>query len=131
MPQFSERSKSILNTCHPNLIFLFEEIVKHFDCSILHGQRGEEEQNGFFHQGLSKLKYPDSKHNKIPSMAVDAAPYPIDWMDTERFYYFAGFVMYAAIRMGIRLRWGGDWDGDTNLHDQKFMDFVHFELMEE
>jgi len=26
----------------------------------------------------------------MPSDAVDVAPYPIDWNDKERFYYFAG-----------------------------------------
>jgi len=30
--------------------------------------------------------------------------------------------------MGIRLRWGGDWDGDTELDDNKFDDLPHFEL---
>ncbi len=48
-----------------------------------------------------------------------------------RFYYFAGFVMGTAAAMGVRLRWGGDWDGDTELDDQKFRDLVHFEEREQ
>ena len=69
-----------------------------------------------------------SHHNSDPSRAVDVAPYPIDWNDTERFGRFAGFVLGMAAAMGIPLRWGGDWDRDNDTHDQKFNDLVHFEL---
>ena len=54
--------------------------------------------------------------------------YPIDWEDRERFSYFAGFVKGVAWRLNIRVRWGGDWDGDTELSDNNFDDLVHFEL---
>jgi hypothetical protein len=30
--------------------------------------------------------------------------------------------------MGINLRWGGDWDQDWEVKDNKFDDFPHFEL---
>ena len=29
--------------------------------------------------------------------------------------------------MGIKIRWGGDWDSDTQVNDNKFDDLVHFE----
>lgn len=44
-----------------------------------------------------------------------------------RFYSFGGFVKGAAAAMGIGIRWGGDWDGDTFHDDQTFDDLVHFE----
>ena len=37
-------------------------------------------------------------------------------------------MAYAGMK-GIPLRWGGDRDSDTDLHDQNFMDPVYFELI--
>ena len=38
--------------------------------------------------------------------------------------------MGRAVELGIRLRWGGDWDGDNELRDQTFNDLVHFEVID-
>ncbi len=130
MPSFSARSRERLETCDQRLVAVFDEVVKHFDCTILEGWRSEEDQNEAFRTGRSKLKYPDGKHNQKPSFAVDVAPYPVDWENLDRFRYFAGFVMGIASQMGTRLRWGGDWDGDTEMRDQKFVDLPHFEVLE-
>ncbi len=130
MPQFGKRSKERLETCHPRLQELFNEVVKNYDCSILQGTRSKEEQDKFFREGKSKVQYPNSKHNSTPSMAVDVAPYPIDWNNTNRFYHFAGYVNGVADTMGINLRWGGDWDSDKDFSDNHFNDLPHFEIRE-
>jgi len=95
----------------------------------LEGFRGKEAQNEYFRTGRSKVEFPNGKHNRKPSEAIDASPYPIDWQDTKRFYYFAGIVKGVAAEMGIKIRWGGDWDSDNDFNDQTFMDLVHFELI--
>ena len=128
MPSFSDTSKKRLSTCDEKLQTLFNEVVKHFDCSVLCGHRGEEEQNKAYKAGNSQKQFPHGKHNKLPSNAVDVAPYPIDWDDRERFQYFAGFVLGTAKQFGIDIRYGGDWDGDNDLKDNKFDDLVHFEI---
>ena len=128
MPRFSRKSKAKLDTCDERLQDVFKEVVKHFDCTIIEGHRGKEKQNEAYKKGNSKLKYPHGKHNKIPSIAVDVIPYPIDWEDRERMSYFAGFVLGIARSKGITLRWGGDWDMDTKVKDNKFDDLVHFEI---
>ena len=128
MARFGNKSKKHLKTCDERLQTLFSEVVKVFDCSILVGHRGEEDQNKAYADGNSQVKWPKGKHNKKPSSAVDVAPYPIDWEDRERFSYFAGFVKGVAYRLNITLRWGGDWDGDNDLSDNNFDDLVHFEL---
>ena len=128
MPRFSQTSIRKLDTCHQDLRILFSEVIKCFDCTILCGHREEEAQNEAFHTGQSEKEFPDSKHNKRPSIAVDAVPYPINWQDKERFYYFAGFVKGIASKLNIKIRWGGDWDNDTDLNDQTFFDLGHFEL---
>ena len=128
MPRFGKKSKSRLRTCDDELQSLFNEVEKYFDCSVLVGYRGRNEQNTAYESGHSQVEWPNGKHNKNPSVAVDVAPYPIDWDDRERFIYFGGFVKGCAFRMGIPLRWGGDWDNDTKLSDNKFDDLVHYEL---
>jgi peptidoglycan L-alanyl-D-glutamate endopeptidase CwlK len=128
MPRFSRKSKSRLETCDERLQKIFKKVVKGFDCTIIEGHRGKEKQNEAYRKGNSKLKYPNGKHNSIPSIAVDVIPYPIDWEDRERMSYFAGYVLGCAKSMGITLRWGGDWDMDTQVKDNKFDDLVHFEL---
>ena len=128
MPRFGKRSISRLKTCDQKLQELFYEVVKHFDCSIIEGHRGEERQNKAFADGKSKVKYPNGKHNQNPSIAVDVAPYPIDWSDRDRFHYFGGFVLGVAKEMGMNIRWGGDWNQDSHTKDNKFDDLVHFEI---
>ena len=130
MPRFSTRSKSRLHTCDERLVDLFNEVVKGFDCTIIEGHRGKKAQNEAFNKGNSKVKFPNGKHNQSPSVAVDVAPYPIDWSDRDRFHYFSGYVLGIASKMGLKIRWGGDWDMDTKTKDNKFDDLVHFEIKE-
>lgn len=130
MPTFGQRSRNNLETCHEDLQKLFNEVIKHFDCSVICGHRGQEEQDMAFHDGRSKLKFPQSKHNKMPSLAADVVPYPIDWNDTRRFYMFVGIVRGIAAMMNIPVRCGADWDGDMEVKDQNFHDLPHFELLE-
>lgn len=135
MPKFSQDSFSKLSTCHLDLQVLFFEVVRTFDCTILEGYRGESEQEAAFTAGNTKLHWPDGKHNKQPSNAVDVSPYPVDWNNTKRFYWFAGYVMGIAQKLrddgkiSHSIRYGGDWNGDMDITDNKFQDLVHFELV--
>ena len=128
MPKFGKKSMSKLETCHEDLQQLFYQVIKQFDCSVLEGHRGEELQNKYFNEGKSKVKFPKGKHNANPSNAVDVVPWPIDWDDTDRMYYFAGFVKGIAAMLDIPLRWGGDWNDNTEVKDTGFKDLPHFEL---
>jgi len=136
-------------TCDTRLQVLFKDIVEEFDCSILQGSRPKELQDEYYRTGRSKVKWPNSKHNGTPSLAVDVGPWvngrvpwpktPSNWndrvqrnryiKDLNQFYYFAGYVMERARIMDIELRWGGDWDSDHDLRDNHFDDLVHFELV--
>lgn len=129
MPKFSKTSQDRLDTCHEDLQRLFERVVEEYDCSILCGHRGQEEQNRAFEKGLSKLEFPKSKHNRTPSFAVDVSPYPVEWKNTMEWYHFAGYVKAIARDMGIRVRWGGDWDSDNDFEDQNFNDLPHWEIV--
>ena len=141
MPSFGKKSRSELETAHPDLQALFNKVVDQYDCSVLQGHRTRQEQDAAFANGNSTLRWPKSKHNTKPSMAVDVVPYPIDWGNTgtkteqkkaiNRFYHFAGYVLATADSMNIKVRWGGDWDGDKMFTDQKFDDLPHWELLDD
>jgi len=131
MPRFSAASKAKLNTCHPDIQRVMNHVIVGFDIKIIHGHRGQATQNKLFNDGKSKLRYPLCKHNKTPSDAVDIAPYPVDWADEERFVYLAGYVMGLAKMLDVNLRWGGDWDMDTETKDNRFRDLGHFERVSE
>jgi len=128
MPKFGKRSKKQLGTCNLELQEVFNEVIKTVDCAVLEGNRSEARQNALYKEGKTKVKFPQGRHNAIPSRAVDVVPYPIDWSDRERFTLFAGFVLGTAKSMGINLRWGGDWNQDWQVNDNKFDDFPHYEL---
>lgn len=136
MPKFSHSSFSKLATCHPDLQVLFYEVIKNFDCTILEGYRNEADQEKAFTNGNTKLHWPDGRHNRQPSMAVDVAPYPVNRENDKRMYWFAGYVMGIAQklkdegRMTHSVRFGGDWDRDYDILDNQFQDLVHFELLE-
>tara|TARA_Y100000004_G_scaffold30030_2_gene31216 strand:- start:15511 stop:15903 length:393 start_codon:yes stop_codon:yes gene_type:complete len=128
MAKFGKTSKEKLATCHEDLQKVFNEVIKHVDCSVIEGYRNEERQNRLFSEKKTKVRYPNGRHNSNPSRAVDVVPYPIDWNDRERFHLFAGFVLGIAKSMGIVLRWGGDWNMNFEVDDNNFDDFPHFEL---
>lgn len=136
MPEFSFNSNDKLNTCHPLLQKLFREVIKNDDCTIIEGHRGKSRQNELYNQDPPKTEHqwPNSGHNNMPATAVDAGPYipgkKIPWKEPEQFYFFAGKVLAKARELGIKIRWGGDWDRDNDVKDQKFMDLDHFELLD-
>lgn len=128
MPSFGRLSRQRLDTCHEDLQYICEEAIKVIDFTVVCGHRGKVEQDKAFKVGNSKLQYPNSKHNKVPSLAVDLAPYPTLWSEPRQFYILAGVIFAIADANRIRLRWGGDWDGDWDLRDQKWDDLAHFEI---
>lgn len=137
MPKFSQTSLKNLEQVHPVLQAILNIAIQYMDFTVLDGFRSEEEQNRYYEEGTSKVRWPDSKHNKSPSHAVDVAPWPIDWSNEERFYYVCGFIMGVGelylwsqgLSNQITLRYGGDWDRDSEVKDQTFMDLGHIELI--
>jgi peptidoglycan L-alanyl-D-glutamate endopeptidase CwlK len=130
MPKFSQRSKSRLESCHPLLQKLFNEVIKNVDCTIIEGLRSKKVQEEYVRTGKSKTM--NSKHLKQLdgySHAVDVMVYPIEWNNSARNYMFAGYVKGVAESLGIKIRMGADWDGDFDAKDQSFHDLPHFELV--
>ena len=128
MPSFSQASQDKLATCVQPLQDLFSEVIKHIDCTILCGHRGQAEQDEAYRTGRSKLEWPNGKHNRSPSEAVDVAPYPVNWTNLQRFCVFAGFALGIAAMKGVNIRWGGDWNKNYDTGDERFIDMPHFEV---
>lgn len=104
-----------LATCHPDLQRLVSAVVEGIDAgdlasagildvTVLCGHRGADAQEKAFRDGASKLRWPKSEHNSLPSRAVDLAPYPIDWQNVPRFDVLRGYVLGVAARLGIKIR---------------------------
>lgn len=120
MPSFGQSSKDKLATCHQKLQDVMNEVITLTDIKVLCGTRGQKEQDEAFANGTSTKRYPNSKHNTSPSLAVDVVPYPIDWSDIQRFKDLAVIIKSVAAKLGVDIRWGGDW--------HTFKDYPHWEL---
>lgn len=119
MPTFGKKSLERLATCHPDLQRVANELIKEMDVAVLCGFRNEKEQNQAFIDGTSKLQWPRSKHNKLPSEAVDLVPYPVDFKDIPRFTDMCKKIEKIAKQLGIKIRLGRDFS---------FKDYPHIEL---
>ena len=137
MNRFSGTSQAKLATCHRDLQTLFNHIILERDCTVICGQRSEADQDKAFAEGKSQKRFPNSKHNTSPSLAVDVAPYEktgVDWGKLQS-AEFAGYVRGVAdqlFRIGTikhRIRCGADWDSDFDVDDTKFWDANHFEII--
>ena len=94
-----------------------------FDLTITCGFRGEKEQNDAFLRGASKARFGQSKHNTMPSQAIDICPYPINWdTNDRRWQEMALNAMWCAGKLGITITWGGSF--------KSLKDLPHFQLEE-
>jgi len=109
MPYFGNHSKERLLTCHPLIQEVLNEAIELYDFAVLCGYRGEKEQNECFARGASDCIFPKSRHNKMPSTAVDCAPFPISWAKNMeyRFKEMADVILMVAENKKIPLEWGG------------------------
>ena len=130
MFKYSTYSQVNLASCDIRLQRIFNKAIEIVDISIVYGHRGFETQEVLFSQGLSKKRGGESKHNLTPSLAIDAAMYPIDTRALNSFYYLAGIVKAIAALDNVKIRWGGDWDMDNCFTDQTFNDLYHYELID-
>lgn len=114
MPEFGKRSEECLASCDKRIVAVLREAIKFYDFAVIEGNRSEEKQNEYFDSGASKLKFPYSKHNKLPSLAVDIVPYPVDWENQQRFKQLSSVIKEVCADLGEDdLHWGYDlwkWD---------------------
>ena len=139
MPAFGPRSLGLLATVDYDLVRICRRTILVSDFAVICGARGKDAQEEAYRTGNSNARWPESKHNAIPpglSLAVDLAPWHkgkphIRWENEREFVFLAGQMAQAAHELGVRIRWGGDWDRDNDLYDiNKPFDLGHYEIDE-
>ena len=135
----------------PRLIKLIEASIEDtpIDFSIVDGVRTTKEQQGLFAQGRTKpgaiVTQKDGVKNKSNHQAkadgfghaFDFCPYingVLNWNATSAFIAIALHIKAKAKELGIRIRWGADWDNDgitkaQGDKDENFVDLPHIELL--
>lgn len=131
--KFSASSRSRLETCDALLVKVANEALatSPVDFVIACGHRGQAEQDAACRQGLSKVTFPNSKHNTTPSRAFDFYPAingVAQWDNPKAFKDVAHHILMTADRLGVQLRWGGTWSDDADDRLAKFCDMPHIEL---
>lgn len=124
MPVFSEQSEERLRTCDQRLQYLMRRAIQRtpIDFTVLCGFRDKEAQEAAFAAGTTTLHWPHGNHNRMPSLAVDVAPYPVDWNDEHRFELLAHYILGIAHALDMQVVWGGNW--------RRPHDMPHFEVKE-
>ncbi len=134
MRTWSQRSNKVRAELDHRLITVVDRLLAECsDLSLISGHRGEAEQNALFHDRLSKLEYPHSKHNSYPSLAVDFRAYPWPKKEPKQWAalaYIAAHAILIGQEEGVNIRWGGDWNQNGDLTDQSFNDLFHLEIVE-
>ena len=132
--KFGNNSRKHLDTLDPRLrkIAVLVMSWQIYDFSIIWGHRGPEAQNQAFAEGNSSKRWPESKHNIMPSVALDFAPYikgiGVPWKDTHAFAVIGGLFIAAGAILKTPVVYGGDWDMDGQTTDQRLKDWGHVEL---
>jgi hypothetical protein len=127
MPSFGSNSRAQRDTCKVVIQDVLNEAINHVDFSVVRGHREKAKQNAANDAGRSKLRWPNSRHNSIPSEAVDIIPYPTGYADLDKFYELATYMFAAASKLGVALEWGGHWKNYTGKGDND-RDWAHWEI---
>ncbi len=154
--QYGSNSTKKILECRQELQRVIHRVANYYNMSVVCGHRSKAEQDDAVARRVSKLNWPNSKHNANPSNAFDAYPYharygsltedasvvtKIMQMTSRTYGEVLAFIREEYIAMaqtvkvcaqieGVALRWGGDWDMDSDRLDQSFNDLAHFELVE-
>lgn len=137
IPDLSATALRRLSTCDSRIQDIVHELSRIMWITVVCGHRTQADQDVAVRTGKSKTPWPTSKHNSLPSIAVDLAPIcdgSIDWNNHAAFIEMARAFLRIAHAKGVFIRWGGDWDGDglsryDGDKDERFVDLPHFELV--
>lgn len=145
---FGPKSRAKLEGVDPDLVRVLELAISRspIDWMILEGVRTVERQHSLYGQGRTaaqlRAKGVDPRHakptmptvtwtlksNHFTGKAVDVVPYPVDWDTPAKFDAIAKAIFAAADELGVKVRWGADWDQDGNPRERGESDSPHFEL---
>ena len=131
--RFGTASRVILTQCDPAIVEVCELALRGYyrtvtsvDFAVREGVRDRETQDALYAQGLTRVKWPGSAHNKTPSQAFHAIPWHaraphVRWGDHRAFEVMATHILGAASVLQVPMLWGGHW--------KTLRDYAHFELL--
>ncbi len=130
MFRLGRRSKQRLEGVHPDLVRVVELAITMtmLDFTVLEGVRSDERQIALFAAGATSTMNSRHKVKKVEDGGTGLA-HAVDlgaWVDDEGrwdwplYDKIAAAMKLAAIELGIRIEWGGDW--------RTFRDGPHFQL---
>lgn len=133
------RSRNNLKGVHPDLVKVVELAIKKSkqDFTVIEGVRTPARQKELYAQGRTKpgpkvTWTMTSNHfvNKKTGFghAVDICPYPVDWNDLSKFDRISRAMFEAAAELGIRIRWGADWNQNGKPREKGETDSPHWEI---
>ena len=137
--KLSKRSLDKLGECHVDLQTLMKAAIENspYDFGITWGHRSPVKQNELYQKGRttdgSIVTYVDgyirkSKHNHMPSLAVDIVAYVNEKVTWEPSIYVeigthimeVAEELFEQEKIVNRIAWGGNW--------HKFKDWPHFQI---
>lgn len=130
MPSFGKASKERREMLCKDLKALVDEVIKHYDFSIIETFRDKETQERYYRNGATKAHFGESAHNYHPSFALDFAPWPcpkkqvngvvqID-SDSPEWQIAVNIFKQTAKELNIGIICGADF--------KSFKDLMHIEL---
>lgn len=148
----SKRSLTALEGVDPRLVDVVKRAIQitKQDFLVTEGLRTRERMMEIYGQGRTvaqlavkgiPAKYAKPKASKVTWLndpynslhgrgrAVDLAPYPVDYNTLSKFDKIADAMFASAKELGVKIRWGADWDGDGKIREAGEYDATHFELV--
>lgn len=140
MSRFSlgAQSRARLKGVHPQLVRVVERAIEltTVDFMVLEGVRTPQRQRELYAQGRTRpgpvVTWTLTSNHFVKAdgfgHAVDLCPWPVDWTDLKKFDAISRAMFAAADELGVRIRWGADWDRDGKPRERGEGDSPHFEL---
>lgn len=134
---WGKASKERLEDLAPVMVKVLDRALSYgiINLSVAQTRRDQYEQDTYWAMGLSKCKWPDSKHNVSGKQKYARASDIYPWVngkasiDPLHVAVMVGVIMAAAAEEGVEVRSGANWDCDFEFYtDQTFVDGFHFQL---
>ena len=134
---FGQRSLDRLNGVNTRLVSVVHRALElsTVDFTVVEGLRSKQRQAQLYAQGRTtagKIVTWTLKSKHIDGLAVDLAPFAdgkIDWSDSKKFDAIAKAMFKAAAELGVKIRWGKDWNANGIIGERGEVDSPHFELV--
>lgn len=132
------QSRARLKGVHPQLVRIVERAIElsKQDFMVLEGVRTPQRQKELYAQGRTKpgkvVTWTLTSNHFVKAdgfgHAVDLCPFPVDWNTASKFDAIGAAMVAASKELGVKIRWGKDWNQNGRPGEKGETDSPHFEL---